>query len=121
MTLRYDVSGWWSDAAIPRKELEAGVAAADALLCLLTDKVDGELLAGAPNLRVIATMSVGADHIDLAACKERWGRRLAGGGYEQWRMQEAQSGLHPGCADGGDGGAHDGAPPRHLQTPRRGK
>ncbi|KAG1443311.1 hypothetical protein G6F56_010718 [Rhizopus delemar] len=44
----------------------------DALLCLLTDKINDELLdAAGPQLKVIATMSVGYDHIDTAAVKAR--------------------------------------------------
>lgn len=44
---------------------------ADALLCLLTDVVDAELLDAAPRLRVVGTVSVGYDHVDLAACAAR--------------------------------------------------
>lgn len=44
----------------------------DALLCLLTDRIDGEVLdAGKPNLWVIANYAVGFDNIDLAAAKQR--------------------------------------------------
>jgi lactate dehydrogenase-like 2-hydroxyacid dehydrogenase len=41
------------------------------LLCLLTERVDGAALQVAPELKVVSTMSVGVDHIDLAACRER--------------------------------------------------
>ena len=44
---------------------------ADALLCLLTDRVDAELLDAAPRLKVVGTVSVGYDHVDLAACAAR--------------------------------------------------
>ncbi|HVF04167.1 MAG TPA: D-glycerate dehydrogenase [Frankiaceae bacterium] len=44
---------------------------ADALLCLLTDRVDAGLLDAAPNLRAVGTVSVGYDHVDLAACAAR--------------------------------------------------
>lgn len=48
------------------------VAGVDAIYCLITDKVDKDLLeAAGPNLKVIGTMSVGHDHIDLNAVKER--------------------------------------------------
>ncbi|MFH1099208.1 MAG: D-glycerate dehydrogenase [Candidatus Uhrbacteria bacterium] len=44
----------------------------DALLCLLTDKIDGEVMdAGKPNLKVIANYAVGYDNIDAAAAKTR--------------------------------------------------
>ncbi len=47
------------------------VGTADGLLCLLTDRVDAELLDSAPDLRVVSTMAVGCDHIDLGACRAR--------------------------------------------------
>ena len=40
---------------------------ADALVCLLLDRIDSVLLARAPRLRVIANCAVGVDNIDLAA------------------------------------------------------
>jgi glyoxylate reductase len=40
---------------------------ADALVCLLLDKIDAAVLAGAPKLRVVANCAVGVDNIDLAA------------------------------------------------------
>lgn len=49
----------------------AALPEADALLCLLTDRVDADLLAAAPRLRVVGTVSVGYDHVDLAACAAR--------------------------------------------------
>ncbi|HEU4556310.1 MAG TPA: D-glycerate dehydrogenase [Longimicrobium sp.] len=47
------------------------LADADALLCLLTDRVDAALLERAPRLRVVATAVVGYEHVDLAACAAR--------------------------------------------------
>jgi len=43
----------------------------DALLCLLTDRIDEALLAGAPQLRIVANMAVGTDNVDLAAARAR--------------------------------------------------
>ena len=54
-----------------RAELLAGAATADALLPLLTERVDEELLQAAPNMRVIANMAVGYDNIDVAAATAR--------------------------------------------------
>ena len=62
---------WDSDQPMPRAELLHQVADADALLCLLTDRVDGELLAAAPRLRVVANMAVGYDNLDLPALAAR--------------------------------------------------
>jgi glyoxylate reductase len=44
---------------------------AEALLCLLTDRVDATLLERAPRLRVVANAVVGYEHVDLAACRAR--------------------------------------------------
>lgn len=55
----------------PREALLRGVAEADGLLSLITDRVDAELLDAAPRLRVVANMAVGYDNIDLAACTAR--------------------------------------------------
>lgn len=48
------------------------VRGVDGLLCLLTEKVDAELMdAIGPQLKVISSMSVGVDHIDVAAATLR--------------------------------------------------
>jgi glyoxylate reductase len=58
-------------AELPRPDLLRRVRDCDGLLCLLTDRVDAELLAAAPRLRAVSTFSVGYDHIDLKACASR--------------------------------------------------
>ena len=68
---QFDVEYWTSPERIPRAELLARVADKEALICLLTEKVDDELLAAAPKLRVAATVSVGYDNIDVPACTRR--------------------------------------------------
>ncbi len=64
----FDAEYWTPAERISRAELLKRVADKDALVCLLTEKVDEELLALAPKLRVAATVSVGYDNIDVAAC-----------------------------------------------------
>lgn len=44
---------------------------ADALMCHLVDRVDVDVLAAAPALRVVATVSVGHDNVDVAAAHAR--------------------------------------------------
>jgi glyoxylate reductase len=51
--------------------LRGQVTAVDGLLCLLTERVDEELLDAAPRLKVIANYAVGTDNIDLEACRAR--------------------------------------------------
>src|SRR4029077_3565993 len=59
---------WTPPERISRPELLKRVSDKEALVCLLTEKVDGELLAAGPNLRVAAIVSVGYDNNDLVAC-----------------------------------------------------
>uniref|UniRef100_A0A2L2XWU9 Glyoxylate reductase/hydroxypyruvate reductase n=1 Tax=Parasteatoda tepidariorum TaxID=114398 RepID=A0A2L2XWU9_PARTP len=67
-----DVEVYPEEKPIPRDALLKGVAGKDGLLCLLTDPIDKEVLdAAGPQLRVIASMSVGFEHIDLEECKKR--------------------------------------------------
>ncbi|MGL4743531.1 MAG: 2-hydroxyacid dehydrogenase [Dermatophilaceae bacterium] len=57
---------------LPRADLLAVVAGADALVTTLADRVYAELLdAAGPGLRVVANVAVGHDNVDLAACAER--------------------------------------------------
>jgi glyoxylate reductase len=65
---QFDTEYWTRPERIPRVELLARVADKEALVCLLTEKVDEELLTAASKLRVAATVSVGYDNIDVAAC-----------------------------------------------------
>jgi glyoxylate reductase len=57
--------------AIPRSELLARVAGKHALICLLTDRVDAEVLDAAKDLRVVANIAVGYNNIDLDVCRAR--------------------------------------------------
>ena len=41
------------------------------MICLLTEKVSAETLAGAPDLKIVANIAVGYDNIDVAAAKSR--------------------------------------------------
>ena len=68
----HDVDAWDSTEAIDREELLRRVAGADALVTLLTEKVDAELLdAAGPQLKVSANVAVGYDNVDVPACAER--------------------------------------------------
>lgn len=67
-----EVTQWDSDDAIPREELKKRVKGIDGLFCLLTEKVDAEILECAgPSLRAVSTMSVGYDHVDVKECNKR--------------------------------------------------
>lgn len=68
----YRVSVYSEDEVIPRKELLKNVKGADAILSLLTDRIDDAVLAAAgPQLKIVANYAVGFDNIDLEAAKKR--------------------------------------------------
>src|SRR6476646_7576579 len=62
---------WEEDRPVPRDVLLREAARADGLLCLLTDRIDGELLDAAPRLKVVANMAVGYDNVDVPAATAR--------------------------------------------------
>jgi glyoxylate reductase len=59
---------YWKGGELSRTELLKRVADKEGLICLLTEKVDEELLSAAPKLRIASTVSVGYDNIDVPAC-----------------------------------------------------
>lgn len=60
-----------SDRAMQIRELNEHIAGKDALVCLLNDRIDAELIAAADKLKVIANYAVGYNNIDLEAAKAR--------------------------------------------------
>ena len=66
-----DVDMWQDNVPIPRDVFLEKVSDIEGLYCLLTDTVDKEVLAHASRLRVVSTMAVGYDHIDVQACTKR--------------------------------------------------
>lgn len=54
-----------------REELKRGVKGKDGLLCLLTDKIDAEVMEAGGKLRVVSSFSVGYDHIDVKEATKR--------------------------------------------------
>jgi lactate dehydrogenase-like 2-hydroxyacid dehydrogenase len=62
---------WPGELPPSAEELRVRVVEADALLCLLTDRVDKGLLECAPRLRVISNYAVGVDNIDLDTATQR--------------------------------------------------
>ncbi len=53
-----------------KRELIRNLPNFDAVVCLLTDRFDEEVIRSAPMLRVISTMSAGFDHIDVKKATE---------------------------------------------------
>lgn len=55
-----------------KEEIIAGVKGVDAVLSILTDKIDGEVMdAGLPTLKIIANYAVGFDNLDVEGAKKR--------------------------------------------------
>jgi len=59
------------DAPPSKEEIIEGVKDKDALICLLTDKIDAEVMDSAPNLKIIANYAVGIDNIDVEEATKR--------------------------------------------------
>ena len=66
-----DVEYWEKSERPPREEVLRRVKDKEGLICLLTEKVDDELLQAAPKLRIAANVAVGYDNIDVPACTKR--------------------------------------------------
>ncbi|GBF75213.1 D-glycerate dehydrogenase [Paenibacillus sp. 598K] len=59
------------DRGLSREELLAGIRGKDAVLCLLTDRIDAEVMDAEPGLQVIANYAVGYNNIDIEAATAR--------------------------------------------------
>ena len=59
------------EAPLPKPELIARLKDKDGLVCLITDRIDAEVLAAAPRLKVVANVAVGYDNIEVAAASAR--------------------------------------------------
>jgi glyoxylate reductase len=66
-----DVEIWDSDDVVPRDTFLGAIADKDAVLCLLTEKIDAETLDVAKNVKIFANMAVGFDNIDVEECTKR--------------------------------------------------
>lgn len=63
---KYDVNMWEKeDVVVPRELLLEEAKKADALLTMLSDKIDEEVFSIAENLKVVANLAVGFDNIDI--------------------------------------------------------
>jgi len=66
-----ELSIWEPDSIIPRMTLLHDIQEADALLSMVTERIDNELLDHAPRLKIVANMAVGYDNVDVAALTRR--------------------------------------------------
>lgn len=66
-----DVEYWEKSERPPREEVLRRVKDKEAMVCLLTEKVNDDFLQAAPKLKIAANVAVGFDNIDVAACTKR--------------------------------------------------
>jgi len=59
------------DRILTKEEIIEGLAGKDGLLCLLTDKIDREIISSNPGLKVISNYAVGYNNIDVAFATEK--------------------------------------------------
>lgn len=66
-----DVEYWSSAERPPREEVLRRAKDKEGMVCLLTEKINEELLRAAPKLRIVSNVAVGFDNIDVDACTRR--------------------------------------------------
>jgi glyoxylate reductase len=67
----HDVDVWDENTPPPRDALLEHAANADALLTIITERVDAELFDAAPSVKAVANLAVGTDNIDLDEAARR--------------------------------------------------
>src|ERR1700719_4359429 len=66
-----EIDYWTQPERVCKEELFRRIKDKDGLVCLLTERVNEELLLAAPKLRIAANVAVGFDNITLADCTKR--------------------------------------------------
>jgi len=66
-----EVEVWPEESPPPHEEIVRRTADADALLTMLSDRIDAAVLNAGRRLRVVANMAVGYDNVDVSAATER--------------------------------------------------
>jgi len=67
----FDAEVWPDYAPPPKKVIIEKVKNVDALVPLLSDKIDAEVFNAAPKLKIVSQLAVGFDNIDLAEATKR--------------------------------------------------
>ncbi len=68
---RHEVEVWPGELPVEREWLMRRIGEVEGLLCMLSDRIDAELISAAPRLRVISNYAVGTDNVDLGAAAAR--------------------------------------------------
>eukprot|EP01113_Clastostelium_recurvatum_P041335 TRINITY_DN6550_c0_g1_i1.p1 TRINITY_DN6550_c0_g1~~TRINITY_DN6550_c0_g1_i1.p1 ORF type:complete len:214 (-),score=50.86 TRINITY_DN6550_c0_g1_i1:50-691(-) len=68
---RLDVEHFDSEDVMPKDKLIESIQDKDGIFCILENKIDQDVVKAGRNLKVVSTMSVGYDHVDVRACKDK--------------------------------------------------
>jgi glyoxylate reductase len=68
---RFEAEVWPEYGPPPKEEIVRKARDVDALVTLLSDKIDAEVFDAAPKLKIVAQMAVGFDNIDVAEATKR--------------------------------------------------
>lgn len=72
LSLHFQVRMWEEEnTPVPREILLKEVEDIDGLVCLLTDKIDEEVISRAPHLKIISNVAVGYNNIDVEAAAKK--------------------------------------------------
>lgn len=66
-----DVNVWMGPGLLSAQGLKEELQGCQGLICLLTDDISAEVIAAAPQLEFVSSMSVGVDHVDVPALTSR--------------------------------------------------
>lgn len=66
-----DMNVWMGPGPLSAARLREEMSGCQGLVCMLTNRIDAQLLDALPELKFVSSMSVGVDHIDVAAMSER--------------------------------------------------
>ncbi|MEM0058376.1 MAG: glyoxylate reductase [Candidatus Bathyarchaeia archaeon] len=67
----FDAEVWPEYGPPPKEEIIRKIRDVDALVTLLSDRIDAEVFDAAPKLKIVAQMAVGYDNIDVAEATKR--------------------------------------------------
>ena len=68
---KFSVSKYSKDKPIPKNELIKNIKNVDAVISLLTDKIDTEIISQMKNCKMIANYAVGFNNIDVEYAKQK--------------------------------------------------
>ena len=92
---RFDAEVWPEYGPPPKTEIIRKARDVDALVTLLSDKIDAKVFDAAPKLKIVAQMAVGFDNIDVAEAT----RRNIRDKYS-WSLNRNHSGFCMGFVNG---------------------